>query len=121
MSTSRSFRTGTSRAVLALMVVASAGCQMFGGSCLADAPTSCPPNPPTYAQVQPILGHACVLCHAPDAQLSTLPLDTYEAVFARRDAAEKLVSTCAMPRDGVLLSDEERRTLLNWFVCDAPR
>lgn len=110
------------RAALVLAVSASlAGCQLFGGSCLDDPPTACPPSPPTYATVEPVLAHACVLCHNPDGQVRSSPLDSYDAIYARRDKAASLVSTCGMPRDGVVLSDDERRLLLTWFVCGAPR
>jgi uncharacterized membrane protein len=119
MSTSRS--ATLRRAVTLLAAATAGGCHLFGGSCLDDPPTSCPPTPPTYAQVEPVLAHACVLCHEAEGQVRTIPLDTYDAVYARRDAAEKLVSTCAMPKDGVVLTDDERRALLTWFVCGAPR
>lgn len=101
--------------------VALVGCGSVGGSCPNAAPSTCPDVAPTYAEVQPILQHACVLCHVAGGQAPTVPLDTYDAVYARRLASQSQVLACTMPRDGVPLPDDERLALLTWFVCDAPR
>lgn len=98
-----------------------AACDLSGGRCKTDLPGTCPPVPPTWADVEPIVDRSCALCHVNGGQVSRLPLDSYDAVFALRRASAAQVHACAMPRDGVVLSDDDRRTLLTWFLCNAPR
>lgn len=108
-------------ALLFTVTLTAAGCGLVSGTCKNNLPASCPPKAPTYADVEPILAHACVLCHTAGGQAPTIPLDTYDEVFARRGAALNQVYACTMPKDGVPLSDDERLMLLRWFVCEAPR
>lgn len=98
-----------------------AACTGGSGTCPNNLPARCPPKPPSYTDVAPILDRSCALCHVAGGQAPTRPLDTYDAVYKLRGPALNQIYACTMPRDGVVLTPEDRLMLLTWFVCDAPR
>lgn len=94
-------------------------------TCPRDLPSDadCPDVAPAYETViAPILERRCQGCHYPQNPFSRVVLDDYERVFAARRTALTLVYGCRMPpAEGTPLSAEERRALLAWLVCGAPR
>ena len=50
------------------------------------------------------------------------PFSAYDQVYSQRSQILNQVYACKMPPDGAEpLSPEERKTLLTWLVCGAPR
>jgi hypothetical protein len=47
--------------------------------------------------------------------------EEYDDVYSRRQTVLTRVYSCVMPPEGAAsLTPEQRRTLLQWFVCGAP-
>lgn len=108
---------------LAIVGLLLAGCGgSSGGSCPNDLPSSCPSPAPSYGQdVAPIVQARCLGCHAPGGQSANIPLDSYDALHARRSQVLDQVYACRMPPAGQpQLSSDERQKLLGWLVCGAP-
>jgi hypothetical protein len=62
----------------------------------------------------------CEPCHAPGGTAPKV-LETYDEVYADRTAMLVRVNGCIMPpADAGVLSDDEKRTILGWLVCQAP-
>jgi uncharacterized membrane protein len=83
---------------------------------------TCPPQAPTYADVQPILETHCVTCHVAGGQEPQIPLDTYDGVKARASDVLFSIAQCVMPKpDDTVdqLSPDDRTTLEAWLVCGA--
>ncbi|MBS2032748.1 MAG: hypothetical protein JST54_33050 [Deltaproteobacteria bacterium] len=92
-----------------------------GSSCPRDLPQSCRSPEPSYANdVAPLVQAHCVQCHGPNGVSSDRPLGSYPQLFALRSDALDQVYNCRMPEAPQSLTDAERQTLLDWFVCGAP-
>ena len=117
-------RTMRASGVFVVLVTAAlAGCgSPSPPACPNLLPPSCPSPAPSFsADVDPIIQGHCAPCHAPDGIEPTHPFQTYDQIFAQRTQVLSQVHACKMPPDGgVPLSDDEKRTLLGWLVCDAP-
>jgi len=108
--------------ILALVALASAlACFTQAPGCPSDLPASCPSSgAPSYsAVVAPILAQRCVSCHSPGGIEANSPLDSYDAVYARRGSVLNQVYACMMPQDAPL-SSADRQALMTWLVCGAP-
>jgi hypothetical protein len=114
------------RAIFLLAVVAAAGgCYGSGAepdACPRDLPAACPAQVPSYAtDVAPVIETHCVTCHGPNGPASMLDFRTYDKVFAKRTSILSQVYSCRMPPHGSPApTPQERATLLDWLVCNAP-
>ena len=79
-------------------------------------------TPPSFAaEVKPIFDGVCATCHAPGGRMKSVPFTTYAQIYGRRTTILSQVDDCVMPPvDGPQLSDQQRLTLMTWFVCGAP-
>lgn len=95
-----------------------------GDSCPSDLPSdaACASALPSYErEVAPIIEQRCATCHYPGNTQSGDVFDDYAAVYSRRQTALTRVYSCVMPPEGAApLTLDERRALLQWFVCGAP-
>lgn len=65
---------------------------------------------------------SCFGCHAAPRNASGINLETYESVFANRQAVQQAVASRAMPDSmGRTMSDSARDLLLRWLAAGAPR
>ncbi|MFO0659591.1 MAG: hypothetical protein U0165_07150 [Polyangiaceae bacterium] len=121
--------------VMALLLVSmtlgtSAGCDSSSSkngnntpaTCPNDLPDSCPSTPPTWdTGVSDVVKSKCASCHTQGGEAAFKPFDTHDEILASRSAALNQVYACKMPpADGASLTEEERATLLQWFVCGSP-
>jgi hypothetical protein len=92
--------------------------------CLRNLPTAddCSSAAPRYdLDIMPIVETRCALCHSPGAVAGRIVFDSYEQAYASYKLMYTQVYTCQMPPSCAgELPDEERQTLLKWFVCKAP-
>jgi uncharacterized membrane protein len=92
--------------------------------CPNDLPSNaaCATELPSYAlEVAPIIEQRCATCHFPGNTQTGVVFDEYDQVFSRRQTVLTRVYSCVMPPEGAAsLTVQERRTLLQWFVCGAP-
>jgi hypothetical protein len=102
-------------------VAASTGPQDTGPTCPNDLPKTCPSPIPSYKMdVAPILATYCVGCHSPTG-VAGYDEVTYTEVVGQASAILDQVYGCMMPPAGSpMLTLEERVTLMNWLVCNAP-
>jgi uncharacterized membrane protein len=108
----------------ALTWMASCGDGVAAPNCPVDLlPVTCPTPAPTFAaDANPIFQAHCVPCHSAVGVERTFPFETYMEITKPRVPPDIInqVNTCRMPPVGALpVTDEERRTLLGWFVCGA--
>jgi hypothetical protein len=103
-----------------LTILLLAGCG--GGNTKPSDPGNNPPGGvPTYtADVAPIIEAGCT-CHQPGGiKYSTVPLDTYARVFARRDRVKQRAGVeGSMPPTGAL-PQSKRQTIIAWVDGGAP-
>lgn len=108
----------------ALLVCACASCSACSiAACpTGDIPAACPDTgAPSYVNdVARIISQECLSCHSQGGEESSLPLGSYEDVFAERQEALDQIYSCQMPQSGSL-STSQRATLLTWFACGAPQ
>jgi hypothetical protein len=94
------------------------------GPCPSDLPDrdACASAVPSYArEVAPIIEQRCATCHYPDNTQSGDVFADYEDVYAPRQTVLSRIYGCVMPPEGApALTSDERRVLLQWFVCGAP-
>jgi hypothetical protein len=92
--------------------------------CPNDLPSNaaCATELPSYAlDVAPIIEQRCATCHYPGNGQSGDVFDEYDDLYSRRQTVLTRVYSCVMPPEGAAdLTLQERRTLLQWFVCGAP-
>jgi hypothetical protein len=93
------------------------------GQCPNDLPESsdCPAASPSYAsEVKTVIEQRCAGCHFPGNTQSSKVFADYAGIHAERRGMLTQIYGCAMPpENAVELSLEERRVLLEWFVCGA--
>jgi hypothetical protein len=93
------------------------------GQCPSDLPGRdvCATATPSYAsEVAPIVERRCATCHYPDNTRSRYVFTDYDDVYSARQTVLTRIYGCVMPPDGAPpLTPEERRVLLEWFVCGA--
>jgi len=90
-------------------------------TCAVDAPTACPPTPPRFADVEPIIQARCINCHY-GAIGGPWPLIGYDHVADWQDTIRDQILACSMPpADAGALSDDERDAILVWLRCGLPR
>ena len=96
--------------------------KVMAASCPNDQPAACPSVVPSYASsVAPAIERHCVPCHGPGGMTAGLPFKTYQQVYnARGDILDKLTRCIMPPVCAPQLSHGQRRSLLQWLVCDAP-
>ncbi len=93
----------------------------LGTTCAVDAPTSCPPAPPRFGDVEPIIQARCINCHY-GAIGGPWPLIGYEHVADWQDTIRDQLLNCSMPpADAGALTDDERNAILVWLRCGLPR
>jgi hypothetical protein len=93
-------------------------------NCAHDLPTAddCQIAAPSYdVDIMPILETRCRECHSPNAIAARIVFDTYDRAYGSYKLMYTQIFSCQMPPSCAgELPDEERRTLLKWFVCKAP-
>jgi hypothetical protein len=109
------------------LIVCLLGCSSSGGdpvaNCPADQPAACPATVPSYAaDIAPLIQTYCTTeCHRPNGNASDQPLSTYTDLYTRRQDVKDQIYQCRMPMPPAPdPTDDERVTLLTWFVCGAP-
>jgi uncharacterized membrane protein len=119
--------------VFGLVLVGLCGCESDGGdgngeSCNPTAPTECPADAPTYADVEPIFAERCTVCHGTgeDNQCPNpgqcWSLEDYGHVRDWTMEIRGALLTCTMPLQGsgITMTDTEREEILAWIRCGAP-
>jgi uncharacterized membrane protein len=96
-----------------------------GADCDLTAPTACPSDMPTYADVEPIFAERCVTCHAgPSGELcpTCWSLESYQDIKHWTMQIRNQMLQCAMPPldSGMTMPDAERMKILEWLRCDLP-
>lgn len=91
-------------------------------TCPNDLPDACPSSPPTWdSGVSSLVESKCAICHTSGGQAAFRPFDTQSEIQASQSSALNQVYACKMPPSGGgTLTDDERVTLLTWFVCGSP-
>lgn len=95
------------------------------GECDVTAPTACPNDAPTFADVEPILEERCVVCHAGSGQgpcPTCWGLVGYSHVKSWAPEIRNQMLECAMPPagSGFTMTRDERVKILEWIRCGAP-
>lgn len=94
------------------------------GACPSDLPddAACASAAPSYErEVASIIEQRCAACHYPGNTQSGDVFVEYDDVYSMRQTLLTRVYACVMPPDDApALTLDERRTLLQWFVCGAP-
>jgi len=89
---------------------------------------ACPDGggPSFTGDVLPIFKNVCANCHAPGETEASMPLTTYQQIYGpggneAREINNQVFESCLMPPSNapVLLSDDQRQTLLVWLACGA--
>lgn len=122
----------TSLALVALSVTAGCNYSLQKGVSMGAPNSSSSPNPGTAVPSDPDLNFdnvfntsiktSCFGCHAAPRNASGINLETYESVFANRQAVQQAVASRAMPDSmGRTMSDSARDLLLRWLAAGAPR
>jgi hypothetical protein len=94
--------------------------------CPLDLPDGgdCPTASPSYIDVAPIFAARCSICHQPGGLDSTFRFDSYAAIYNNRQTKLDIftqIYNCRMPPQcAPNLSPDERKVMLEWFVCGAP-
>ncbi|HVZ89257.1 MAG TPA: hypothetical protein VHG72_19980 [Polyangia bacterium] len=118
------------------LAAASLGCRKSGVDCTPPpASLTCPEaGSPSFAgEVFPsVFVPVCDNCHAPGQIEASIPLTNYQQIYgsttgssAGSEAKEifnQVFESCLMPPSNapVLLDDDQRQILLDWFACGAP-
>ncbi len=93
-------------------------------SCPSDLPASCPSTVPSYAtDIGPFIARTCFPCHTTGGTaVAKHDFLTYAQVYKQRSAVLNQFYACSMPPAdaGVVVSAQDRATLLAWLVCHAP-
>lgn len=92
--------------------------------CPSDLPsdTACASEVPSYErEVASIVERRCATCHYPENTQSQQVFAVHDDLYSSRQTVLTRVYGCVMPPTGApSLTPEERRALLQWFVCGAP-
>jgi len=90
-------------------------------ACGVEAPTSCTNAALRFQDVQPILSQRCQACHSAAAGISW-PLEQYSHVKDWADDVRTDLVNCTMPPPdaGIVMTLEERMTVLTWLRCGHP-
>lgn len=96
-----------------------------GADCDLTAPTACPSDMPTYADVEPIFAERCVVCHAgPSGEMcpTCWSLERHVDIKHWTMQIRNQMLQCAMPpvTSGMTMPDAERMKILEWLRCGAP-
>jgi uncharacterized membrane protein len=97
-----------------------------GESCDVTAPTACPSDMPTYADVEPIFQERCVSCHMGPGESEQCPtcwaLTDYGHVASWAMDIKTSMLACAMPppESGMTMTNAERTQILEWIRCGYP-
>jgi hypothetical protein len=96
-----------------------------GADCDLTAPTECPSDMPTYADVEPIFAERCVGCHSgPSGEMcpTCWSLTEYMDIKHWTRQIRSQMLQCAMPPvdSGMTMPDAERMKILEWLRCDLP-
>jgi uncharacterized membrane protein len=94
------------------------------GACPSDLPSdaACASEVPSYArEVAPMIEQRCATCHYRGNTQSEDVFAEYGDVYSSRQTVLTRIYSCVMPPEGAPpLTPEERRAVLQWFVCGAP-
>lgn len=119
--------------VIGLVAAGLLGCESDGGdsdgeSCDVEAPTACPDDAPSYADVQPIFEERCTICHG-TGENNQCPtpgqcwsLEDRGHIADWSNEVRSAILTCTMPLvgSGITMTNTERREILDWLRCGAP-
>jgi len=88
-------------------------------NCPHAAPEAdCANAPGYYGEVEPILTSQCKFCHSPGAIANTFLFDTYDQARSWGQNIYVQVLSCQMPPScASTLSEQDRQTLLRWYLC----
>ena len=114
----------TRNALLLLLVPSAFGCGPSAASaCPSDEQGACSPSASTYdSGVGMLLTQRCSPCHAAGGVEQARLLTDYPHAFGQRTGVGTQLVTCSMPPAGAPgLSDAERKQILDWLTCGAPR
>jgi hypothetical protein len=104
--------------------MAGSGGDPSDAACPSDLPQRdiCGTSTPSYRlDAAPIIERRCATCHYPDNTQSRYVFSNHDDVYADRQTVLTRIYGCVMPPDGApQLAPDERRILLEWFVCGAP-
>lgn len=92
-----------------------------GVTCSKVLPTDCGAVPSYQTTIAPLVGSACLPCHAPGG-VADLDLTTYQNIEQIESTVLTEVYGCLMPPAdaGTTLTPSERNELLTWLVCQSP-
>jgi hypothetical protein len=121
------------------MEIADTSEEMDLAACVADGPIGtprddcpldlpdggdCPTASPSYLDVTPVFSTKCSTCHQPGGLAPKFRFDSYAAIYNNRQTRIDIftqIYNCRMPPScAPNLSPEERKLMLEWFVCGAP-
>ncbi len=92
--------------------------------CVHVLPSSddCASAAPSYdLDIAPTLTRRCVACHSAKGVATRVQFDTYSQAYGWYKLMYSQIYSCQMPPSCAgPLPDDERTTLLKWFVCKAP-
>lgn len=97
-----------------------------GETCSVTAPTACPSDMPTYADVEPIFQERCVACHMGQDESELCPecwaLTDYGHVASWSQEIKSAMLACDMPppESGMTMTNAERMKILDWIRCGLP-
>jgi uncharacterized membrane protein len=118
--------------VIGLLVVGIVGCESDGKddaggdeTCSVSAPTECPSDAPTYADVEPIFAERCVTCHngiAEEPCTDCWALTDHGHVSDWSHTIRGAMLSCSMPPvdSGMSMTNTERMEILEWIRCGSP-
>ena len=92
-------------------------------TCPKNLPSTCPATVPSFKNdVEPIFATKCWTCHADGGvEAAQDDLGSYDAIFRLRGDELSQIYSCRMPNVGAPpLTQDERLTMMSWFVCGAP-
>ncbi len=84
--------------------------------------SDCPSAVPSFDRdIAPIVASRCRLCHSPNAIAARVEFDTYPLAYYWYKVMYAQVYGCQMPPSCAgPMPEDERQTMLKWFVCNAP-
>jgi hypothetical protein len=90
--------------------------------CDVTLPDQCTQTNLRWADVKPLFDRHCVPCHYGQVG-GPWPMQTYSDVADWADVVRGDIAFCSMPPAdaGTLMTNEERRQILDWLRCDFPQ
>lgn len=71
--------------------------------------------------ISDLVNRACMPCHAPGGEESSVPLTDYKHVAGESMTIGNELVLCEMPPDGSPeLGEDDRKQMLDWLSCGAP-